>query len=107
MEPKRLDKVTVKTLRDTVVIPWASRDELLARLRGRLDAVAVEVVHAFEDIGASSPVALGPEAEEVLTNEIDLWVLETSIVNLPAGIWDLRCALIDDEQQGAARLSAD
>ena len=44
MEAKRLDTVTVKTTHDTVAIPWASREELLARLRRRLDPIALGAV---------------------------------------------------------------
>ena len=100
MEARRLGTVMVRTTLDTVTIPWASREELLARLRRRLDPIALEVIRTFEDVGASSPVVLGSEAEALLTGEVEASLIEVSVSNLPEGIWDLRCALIDEAHRG-------
>jgi hypothetical protein len=96
------DPVTIRTSRDTVVIPWETRQELVKRLRRRLrlDPAAAAAVDAFEQVIASDPVTLGAEAEQLLTQEIDLWLLEAGIPRLPEGIWDLRCALIDEQRLG-------
>jgi hypothetical protein len=95
--------VTIRTSRDTVVIPWGTRQELLKRLRRRqqLDPAAAAAVDAVEQVGASNPVTLSAEAEQLLTQEVDLWLLETGIPGLPEGIWDLRCALIDEQNLDA------
>jgi hypothetical protein len=95
--------VTIRTSRDTVVIPWETRQELVKRLRRRLqlDPAAATAVDAFEQVGVSNPVTLSAEAEQLLTQEVDLWVLEAGIPGLAEGIWDLRCALIDEQNLDA------
>jgi hypothetical protein len=94
---KNIDTVTVRTTRDTVVIPWESQQLLLERLRRRDDPAAATVVGAFEDVGASSPVALSPEGEALLAVEVETWLEQASTKGLPDGIFDLRNALIDEE----------
>jgi hypothetical protein len=76
------------------VLPWSSRQELLARLR------AVEltdaIVRAFEAAGASRPVTLKPEQKPVLFSVVEAWLVEVDLAGLPAGIFQVRNALHDD-----------
>jgi hypothetical protein len=97
------DTVTVCTSRDTVVIPWETRQELVGRLRRlqRFDPAAATAMHAFEQVGPTDPVVLSAEAERVLTEAVDLWLLELGIPGLPEGIWELRGALVDEQHLGA------
>jgi hypothetical protein len=97
------DPVTVRTSRDTVGIQRDTRQPRLTRLRRRqqLDSAAAAAVDALEQAVANNPVTLSAEAEQLLTQEVDLWLLEAGIPGLPEGIWDLRCALIDEQNLDA------
>jgi hypothetical protein len=97
MHAKNIDTVTVTTSRDTVVVPWESRQRLLERLRWRLKPAAAEVVDAFERVGTSRKVTLTPEGEKLLAEEVEGWLLEVGTTGLPAGIFELRKALIDEQ----------
>ena len=90
---ERLDRVSVTTGRDDVVISLSSRDALLAEIR-RLPA-ADSIVRAFKDAGATRPVVLTDRERATLYDLIEIWSLRVSVDELPAGVWDLRRALGD------------
>jgi hypothetical protein len=54
--PERLDRVQISLSRGVVVVPFDSRDELLAHLEG-VDG-GEHAIQAFRGAGASSPVHL-------------------------------------------------
>jgi hypothetical protein len=93
--PERLDWVTVALSRGHVEIPWASRDELLERLRTVHSAAGV--VTAFEAVGASQPVTLNADQETTLHEVVRNWFNEVGADNLPPGIATLRYRLIDED----------
>jgi hypothetical protein len=90
----RLDWVDVATSRGNIVIPWSSRDTLLHEIR-RIDS-ASSIRKAFQDVGASLPVQLSRDDRAHLVELLNFWGSELSTAKLPAGIWDLRNALVDD-----------
>ena len=55
-----------------------------------------QVVRAFNAVGASAPVRLGRPEKELLIEMIDRWAADIDVDELPIGVWDLRCALVDD-----------
>jgi hypothetical protein len=68
----RLDHVEVATVRGTVTISWAARDELVKRLR-ELE-VGSSAVRAFEAVGATRPVVLSePEGVNAVLAAIESW----------------------------------
>ena len=79
-----------------VELPLASRDTLLDRVRPLESEAAAGIVEAFENGGASRPVELTRRDEELLFELVEMWVRDVDRGNLPEGVWDLRCALIDD-----------
>jgi hypothetical protein len=93
--PERIDHVTVATGRERVRLPWKSRDALLAELR-HLDSAA-GIRKAFEDVGATRPVTLSDADRALLYTAVEHWSHRLgSFEDLPAGVWDLRCAIADD-----------
>lgn len=82
----------------TVEIPWASRQELLERLRREGDAEAI--IAAFEAVGATAPVKLTKEAKRRLLDICEAWLFEDHVDGLPEGIFDLRNALQDESAWG-------
>lgn len=90
----RLDRVIVAYSRGRVELPWESRDEMLNEFR-HLEGAA-GVVAAFEAVGASVPVELARDDVAFLVEQLDRWSSRVPIAELPAGVWDLRCALHDD-----------
>ena len=88
------DRVMVATSRDVVVLPWRSRQALLAQIR-RIDA-ARSAVEAFEAVGTSRPVRLDTDAKRALVDSIGAWVDEVGARGLPRGMWQLRNALAED-----------
>jgi hypothetical protein len=96
----RLDTVIVSYSRGKVPLPWASRDALVKEI-GHLDA-ARRIVEAFRAVGASRPVDLRRDDEALLADLIDTWSTQVSIERLPPGVWDLRCALLDDLHDDSA-----
>jgi hypothetical protein len=79
-----------------VDLPWASRDTLVDRIRPLESAAAAGIVKAFEDAGATGPVELSRPDEELLFELLEMWARSVDADELPPGIWNLRCALIDD-----------
>jgi hypothetical protein len=78
----------------TVVLPWASRDALLAEIR-HLPSM-LPVIKAFEDVGASRPVVIPQEQKGPLIGVLDFWMDQATVDGLPEGILELWNALIDD-----------
>lgn len=95
MKPERSNEwVKVSTRVGDVKIPWATRQELLDRLRARDDARAV--VDAFEAVGTSVPVTLDDSGKGVLLGVVRDWVSVERSDGVPAGILELRNRLADD-----------
>jgi hypothetical protein len=91
---RRNERVMVATSRDIVVLPWSSRQALLGQMQ-RIDA-ARSAIDAFEAVGTSRPVMLDVDAKRVLVDSIGAWVEEVGARGIPAGVWQLRDALVDD-----------
>ena len=100
MRERRIDEVTIAGSRDasTVTIPWASRTELLERLR--LAGGADGAIRAFEAVGTSAPVKLSKSARGLLLVIVEAWLVEVSLDGLPEGILELRNALHDERIWG-------
>jgi hypothetical protein len=94
--PARLDRVHVElaSRHEPLELPWDSRDKLLDEIR-HFDS-ARPIVADFENAGASRPVKLTLEQKAELIELIEAWADRVSITELPAVVWDLRCALADD-----------
>jgi hypothetical protein len=90
----RLDWIHVATARGAVRVPWTTRDQLLERLRkaGR----SLEVVRAFEAVGATRPVELSDDGKSVVLDMLSRWLDEGDGSVAPAGVAELRQALLDD-----------
>ena len=89
-----LDDVRVLAAQREVQLPRASTETLLDLIRPLESASAAGIVKAFEDAGAFQPVELNPPDEELLFELLEMW--SRAVDELPPGIWELRCALIDD-----------
>jgi hypothetical protein len=94
--PDRLDRVRVQLASrpDPIDLPWDSRDKLLDEIRP-LDAMH-PIVTEFENAGASRPIKFTIEQKAQLRKAIEAWAEEVTISGLPAVVWDIRCALLDD-----------
>jgi hypothetical protein len=94
--PGRLDRVAIRleSRDEPAALSWDSRNHLLARIRG-LDGLD-SVLDAFKAASASSAVTLTQRDKVELVEMIDHWSTRISISELPAGVWDLRCRLVDD-----------
>jgi hypothetical protein len=92
--PLRLGFVTISLWRGPVELPWSTCVELLDEI-GRLDD-AHHVVQVFDAAGASAPVRLGTNEKDLVAKAIDRWVTDVGADELPDGVWDLRCALVDE-----------
>jgi len=101
--PERLDRVQVQLARrrEPLELPWDSRDKLLNEIR-HLES-AQPIVDAFENAGASRPVAFTLEQKAELFELLEAWANRVSISELPAVVWDLRCSLADDLHDAAER----
>jgi hypothetical protein len=94
--PERLDRVQVQLASrpEAIDLPWDSRDKLLFEIR-EVDAMR-PIVAEFENAGASRPLKFRVEQEEQLREAIEAWANRVTLSELPAVVWDLRCALADD-----------
>jgi hypothetical protein len=92
--PERLDRVAIATSRTTIELPWGSRDRLLHEIRNLAGADTIRT--AFDAVGASRPVPLSRADEIILFNAINEWSRSVTVDGLPAGVWELRCALADE-----------
>jgi len=90
--PERLNRVTIALPKETVEIPWDSRDALLREIRYL--SSAAELIAAFEAVGASQPVRLTAEQRGELHRLTDEWARRAGgKTYLPEGIWALHSAL--------------
>lgn len=93
--PERLDRVTLRTRRTTVEIPWESRDALLREIR-HLDS-AKPVKTAFEAVGASRPVELDVDGMALVVEAIHVMGSNAGgLDRIPTGLFELRNALLDE-----------
>jgi hypothetical protein len=91
----RLNRVRIATNRRTVEIGWNCREEILDELR-RLDA-GPPVVADFTAVGATRPVELDTNGKALVLSVIHMIGRETGgLHHLPAGLRELRNALLDD-----------
>jgi len=95
---RTIDRARIALSRDTVALPWSSRQALLERLR-RVESMA-DVVHEFEAVGTSRAVELMSEQKDELVGVIAVWAdeVEGDYSGLPAGVAELWHALHDDLQ---------
>ena len=98
---RRIDTVTIALGHGDVVIPWTSREALLARLDEH-DAAWL----AFQNAGTSAPVKLTSAQRMNLTHVIVEWAMAApgGYDDLPKGIADLRNELRDDLPDKPAKL---
>jgi len=74
-----------------IELSWKSREALLHEIR-HLES-ARGIIDAFEAVGTSRPVPLTRHDEGLLREAINQWSVGVTVDGLPAGIWELRCAL--------------
>ena len=98
-ESRANERVMIATSRDDVLLPWESRQELLRQIRGLESARST--IDAFEAVGTSRPVTLETDEKGLLVEAINLWAGNVAVNGLPEGVWDLRCALVDDRHDTA------
>ena len=99
MNTHRRRRVQVATTTDTVEISWDARQQLLDRIRG-LDG-AEDVITRFDAVGMTRPVKeLGRAGNTLLLEATTRWLDQVKMEELPYGIWELRCALIEDRDAG-------
>jgi hypothetical protein len=96
MEPHPIRHFSIALSGKTVELPWTTRAPLLARIRGH-DA-GLQVVLAFEAVGATQPVQLQPAGKRVLLQVVEAWYAEVTMKGLPAGVWELRNELLADDE---------
>ena len=92
--PDRPNHVTVTLWHGPVELPWDSRAQLVDEMSS-IDGTE-RAVRAFNAVGASAPVRLGHPEKDVLVQVIDRWAADVGDAQLPGGVWDLRCALVED-----------
>ena len=92
--------VTVELRRRDVMLPWNTRDALLAALREHPrggDGPAGEICKAIEDIPATSPILLTLEHKLYLLRVLGEWLdLAGGYDAMPPGLFELRNALMDE-----------
>jgi hypothetical protein len=100
MTASGIDRVTILGSRDatTVVIPWDSRQALLERLK--VAGAAADVSAAIHAAATSGLVRLTKPEKRRLLEVVEGWLWEVSRMGLPEGIFELRCALIDERDAG-------
>lgn len=77
------------------MLPWDSRDALLDHVAHLESAAGIR--RAFMAVGASRPVELATEDRGQLIGILNEWSRTAGGYDeLPEGLWDLRCVLIDD-----------
>jgi hypothetical protein len=92
---RSIDHVEIPLGRETIRLPWASREALLGQFK-HLDS-AREMLRQFEGVGTSRPVQLTQEQKRDLLEVIVDWAgAEGGYDRLPEGVYDLRHALLDD-----------
>ena len=92
---RSIDHIEIPLGRETVRLPWGSREALLGQFQ-HLDLMR-DVRRTFENVGTSRPVQLTQEQKRDLLEVIVRWADdEGGYDRLPDGIFDLRNALHDD-----------
>src|SRR5215831_7154431 len=94
--PRRIDIVRIPLSRETIELPWESREALLAQF-AHLDSMR-STHKAFTDVGTSEPVRLTREQKADVLRVINFWSeqVEGGLPALADGIFDLRNTLADD-----------
>src|SRR2546428_704317 len=91
-EESRLNWAKVATARGPVVIPWATRDELLERLQAVRGSAAV--IAAFREVGATRPVELDAAGKSLLLEVLSRWLDEDGGGDVAPGVAELRRDLL-------------
>jgi len=103
--PERLDHVSIAIDRgggaNNVRLPWASRENLLTKLR-TIEGAA-DLVKAFDDVGASRPVQLTVQQKALLYRVLDDRAFTSGFDQLPTGFFELRNALSDELADAESR----
>jgi hypothetical protein len=86
--------VTIATSTQPVMLPWDSREELLAELN--LTEAGQSIVEQFEAVEPTRPIELSPDEKWTLKALIDLWMDRVGAAEIPEGIITLWQALIPD-----------
>jgi hypothetical protein len=105
--PERPVRVTVELRSRDVMLPWNTRDALLAALREDArddDGSARAIRKAIEDIPASSPVLLTLEHKMYLLHMLEEWSNAVGGYDAMApGLFELRNGLIDELRDAEQR----
>jgi len=105
--PEAPVRVTVELISRDVVLPWDTRDALLAALREHPrgdDGLASELRKAVEDIPATSPVLLTLEHKMYLLRVLGEWADAAGGYDaMPSGLFELRNALMDELRDAERR----
>ena len=105
--PEAPVRVTVELSRRDVMLPWNTRDALLAALRNHPrgdDGPAAEIRKAMEDIPATSPVLLTLEHKMYLLRVLGEWSDAAGGYDaMPPGLFELRNALMDELRDAERR----
>jgi hypothetical protein len=86
-----VDPVIINYSGGAIVIPRASRDELVDQFSHH--EWTKPIADAFLHIGGFRAVVLTRELEPRLFNVLEQWVNQVGIERMPDGLWDLRIAL--------------
>src|SRR4051812_22586615 len=95
--PDRLNRVEIKVGDVVVHIPWETRTLLLERLRDHGSPAAKAAIVAFQGVGATRPVELGPAELRALFEVVGPWFDDLRMM-CPTGVERLRRALVDDQR---------
>jgi hypothetical protein len=99
--PDRLDRVTIALAAGDIVIDWATRQELMARLQHV--ATRARIRDTFQAVGATRPVELSPGQRTALLHVLDDWSVDDGGVpmtdSLVALLQALRVELADTPLQ--------
>jgi hypothetical protein len=99
--------VTVELISRDVMLPWDTRDALLAALREhprRDDGLARALRRAMEDIPATSPILLTLEHKMYLLRVLGEWSDAGGGYDaMPPGLFELRNALMDELRDAERR----
>ena len=101
---RSIDHVEIPLGRETVMLPWASREALLGQFK-HVDSMS-EMRRTFESVCTSRPVHLTQGQKRDLLQVIVDWASEEGGYDrLPEGVFDLRSALLHDlhDTETAAR----
>jgi hypothetical protein len=96
MPERRIDRVQVALSRETITLPWDTREQLLKQIQN-LEALR-DLREAFETVGTTQPVKLTVEQKGLLLDALEFWSTTRpgGLHELPEGLFELRNALTDD-----------